>query len=70
MSSRNEIYVILMVKFVNDVTSEKISGSSWAHTPPTGIIGIAPHQIAHGTVMSYFLLAVKATNLIQGVNRG
>ena len=67
MRSSNQIDVILMIELVYDVSSEQVSSASGADTPAADVVGIAPHEVAHGAVMWDLLLAVEASNLVQGV---
>ena len=70
MCSGNEIYVILMVEFVNNVSTKEISSTSRADTPSADVIGVAPHKVTHGSIVRHFLLTVEATDFIQGVDGG
>jgi hypothetical protein len=57
-----------MIKFVNDVTTKEITCPSRADTPAGYIIWVAPHQIAHSSIMRNFLFAVKASDLIKSID--
>jgi hypothetical protein len=57
-----------MIKFVNDVTTKEITCTSRADTPAGYIIWVAPHQIAHSSIMRNFLFAVKASDLIKSID--
>ena len=68
MSTSDKIDIILMIELVNNVTTEKVTGTTRADTPTVDIIRVAPHQIAHGAIVGHFLLAVQTTDLVQSVD--
>lgn len=68
MCTSNQVNIILMIKFVDNVTTEQVAGSTRTDTPSGDVIRVAPHQITHGTIMRNFLLAVETTDLIKSVN--
>ena len=45
-----------MIELPDNVWSEEKSGSAGRDTPPLGILGVRPQQVAHWTVVRYFLL--------------
>ena len=64
MCSGNQIDIVLVVELIHNVSSEKISCSSWAYTPSADIIWVAPHEVAHGAIVRNFLFTVKASDFI------
>lgn len=53
-----------MIELVHDISTEEVPGTARADTPSRDIIRIAPHEVTHGSIVWYFLLAVKATDFI------
>eukprot|EP00757_Euglenozoa_sp_SAG-D1_P019113 gene19115-922_t len=54
----DEIQSILLVESCNDVTTENISGTSWAKSPTINVLRIRPQQITHGSLdipMAYYI---------------
>ena len=69
MSSADEVDFVFSVEFVDDVASEEIAGTARAHTPPSLIIGITPHEVAHCAVVRYLLLSVNSLDLVKCIER-
>ena len=69
MSTSDQVNIILMIKFVDNVATEQVAGSTGTNTPSGYVIRVAPHKVTHRTIMRHFLLAVEATDLIKSVDR-
>ena len=70
MSSAYQINIVLVVEFLYYVATKEITCPSWTYTPACNFIRVAPHKIAHRTIMWYLLLPVDCSDLIQSANRG
>lgn len=64
MRSSYQVNIILMIELVNNISTKQVPGATRADAPPTDIVGVAPHEVAHSAVVRDFLLAVEATDLI------
>jgi len=70
MSSGDEGEVVHVAKMLCNVLSEGVAGATRADTPPTAIVGVTPHQIAHGALMGHLLDAIQRPRVVQRVNAG
>ena len=43
--------------------------SGW-YAPPAPVVRVRPQEVAHGTLVGYFLQAVEGPNVVKGVNAG
>ena len=68
MRPRHERQPVIVIKRFADILSKCVPGSSGADSPPTPIIGIAPEEVAHGSLVGDFLDAIKGANVIEGVD--
>ena len=69
MGSANQFDVVLTVEFFYDVAAEKVASASWTDHPANDVVGVAPHEITHSSIMRYFLLSVDHSDLIERANR-
>lgn len=69
MSSRNQVDSILSVEFLDDLTTEEVTSATRRHHPSGDIIGVTPHQVAHGTVVRNLLFTVDLADFIQSGDR-
>ena len=52
----------------HDISPEQTPGTPKGESPSINLIGIAPHQITHGSILGNFLLPVDNAYLIQCVD--
>ena len=68
MSPCNQFEVVRMVELLRDVLSKSISCASRGDAPATSIIRVRPQQVAHWTLVRYFLNSIQLLNLIESVD--
>ena len=68
MGPRDEIEIVPLVEHGHHVPPEEVSGTPGGQPPPVDLLGVAPHQVAHGTVVRYLLLPIDDAYLIEGVH--
>jgi len=70
MGTGDQVQPVVSVEFFDDVGAEKISRAACANLPTEAIgIGVGPHEVAHGAVLGYFLLAVDGADLVERRDR-
>mmetsp|Transcript_2475 Transcript_2475/g.5709 ORF Transcript_2475/g.5709 Transcript_2475/m.5709 type:complete len:382 (+) Transcript_2475:167-1312(+) len=67
---RDEVQVVPFVEHGYDVSTKQVPGPTWTEAPPIDLLGIGPHEIAHGAIVGNLLLAVDNAYLIQSVDAG
>mmetsp|Transcript_36140 Transcript_36140/g.76131 ORF Transcript_36140/g.76131 Transcript_36140/m.76131 type:complete len:227 (+) Transcript_36140:106-786(+) len=70
MRSRDEIQIVTFVEHGDDIAPEQVSRAAGGETPPVDLLGIAPHEVAHGAVVGNLLLPIDDAYLIEGVYAG
>lgn len=60
---------VFPVELLNDVTSKQVACASRTDLPAWRVIWIAPHEVAHGSIMGHFLFSVNASDLVERVDR-
>lgn len=68
MCSADEVYVIFSVKLVYDFAAEQVASTTWTDHPSWNVVGVGPHQVAHGAVVGNFLLPVNHADLVKGAD--
>lgn len=68
MSPANEFQIIPVIELLGNVLSKVISSASEALGPSGLVEGIAPEQVANGTVNGHLLDSVQGPYMIQSVN--
>ena len=53
-----------MVKVLDDIGAEKVTGSARGMAPAFDIVGVGPEEVAHGSFVGYFLLSVNEADLV------
>ena len=69
MRASNEIEIVPFVEHGHNVPAKEISGAPRRQPPAFQLFRITPHEIAHGSVVGNFLLAINDPNLIQCIDR-
>lgn len=70
MSPTYQLNFVLTVELLNDVPTEKVAGATGTHTPTLLVVGVTPHQVAHGTVVGHLLFPVNTADFIKGTYGG
>lgn len=68
MSPANELQIIPVIELLGNVLSKVISSASEALGPSGLVEGIAPEQVANGTINGHLLDSVQGPYMIQSVN--
>jgi hypothetical protein len=69
MGSTDEVYFVVSIELLHNVSSKEIPRSSWTDTPTCDLIRVAPHEVAHGSIMRNLLLSIQVSNVIQSIDR-
>jgi hypothetical protein len=69
MRSCNKVDVVCMAKLGYDIATEEVAGTAGRHRPTSDLIGVAPHEVTHSTIVGHFLLSVETTDFIKGIDR-
>ncbi len=71
MCATNEFQAVDMVEQCRDLGTKHPTGSTLRRSPLFNILGIGPHEVAKGTLVRDFLVAVEQADLIdRGEARG
>mmetsp|Transcript_16426 Transcript_16426/g.40599 ORF Transcript_16426/g.40599 Transcript_16426/m.40599 type:complete len:318 (+) Transcript_16426:882-1835(+) len=62
---RDQLNVVHLVEGFHHVAAEEISRAPRAEAPAVALLGIAPEQIAHGSVVGHLALPVDRADLVQ-----
>lgn len=62
----NQFNSIFSVELFDDFAAKEVAGAAGAHHPARNFIRVAPHQVAHGTIVRNFLLPVNLFNFVKG----
>ena len=68
MSPRHQSQPVPMIELFAHVLAEREPGSTGRNAPSRSIVGIAPQQIAHGSLVRYLLDPIQLANVIQSVD--
>lgn len=63
VGASDEVDVIYLVELGHNVTTKEVAGTAGGKAPPFDILGVRPHEIAHGAVVRHFLFAVNDADL-------
>jgi len=66
----NERDVVCPVELLDATLPEEVPCASGGNGPSLNLIGVGPHEIAHGAAIGYFLFSVERANVVEVVGRG
>jgi len=67
MGSCDERETVDFVELLYDIGTEQVPRPPWTHPPPVHVLRIAPHQIAHGTLVRNFVTSIQFPHVIQRI---
>ena len=70
MGAADQGDVVIPIELLNTAFSEEISRSPWRNRPALNLIRVRPHQIAHRSIIGYFLFAVHVRDVGEMVGVG
>eukprot|EP00961_Rhodomonas_salina_P141379 1903451-Rhodomonas_salina.2 len=68
--SRNQLDLVGLVELRRDVSSKQVPSAARAQAPAVNVLGVRPHEVAHGPVVRDLLLAVYRADLVERVDGG
>lgn len=68
MRPSNQLRSVHLIKALDTVLSKNEASTTWTDTPALNFFWVAPHQIAHGSLVRHLLLPIDSLNLIKCVN--
>jgi hypothetical protein len=64
MCSADEGDVVIAIELFDACLTKEVARSSWRDRPALDLIRIRPHQIAHGSIVRYFLSPIDSFDII------
>lgn len=62
--------VVCSVELLDGVLAEKVAGSSGTDQPALDLVGVGPHEVAHGPDVGDFLFSVEWPDIVYVLNVG
>jgi hypothetical protein len=71
MCSADQIDIVSLVEFFNDILAEQVTSSSWGSCVASSVVlRVRPHEVAHWSIMRYFLFSIDSFDLIKSSDSG
>jgi len=68
--ARDERQVVEAVELFDDVGAKEVARAARREAPPVNVLGVGPHEVAHGALVRHLDLAVQHADLVQRVDGG
>lgn len=65
MRPRNELEIVGLVEFVDNISAEQIPRSPRTQPPAVDLFWVGPQKVAHGPIVRYLLFPVQHSDLVQ-----
>ena len=65
MSPGDQVDSVLSVEFLYNFPTKQVACAARTNHPARNVIRVGPHEVAHGSVMRHFLLAVDLSDFVE-----
>ena len=70
MRTSDHLQIVGVVELFRNILTKGVTSTSRIHSPTCSVIRVRPEEVAHGSLVWYFLESFEGANVVEGFNAG